>query len=209
MGSSSGRVAMRSVPSPVKMGDVMSIASRVSLVLCVFGALAAQPSLAAMYKWVDEKGKTHYGDSIPPQYANRSSERLNKSGAVQTKAERTAQTAEARPSEQDIEKQKADAKRQLEQRRQDTALLATYSSEREIELARERELKRNQDTMRMATAGLAKSNSAEDKQKLEALMATGKQETDAINTKFDGYKARYRELTGVPPVAQATSGAKR
>jgi len=175
----------------------------------VIGALMSQPASAAMYKWVDEKGKTHYGDSIPPQYANRSGERLNKSGAVQTKVERPAATAEVRPSEQEIEKQKADAKRQLDQRRQDTALLATYASEKDIELARERELRRNQDTMKMATAGLARSNAAEDKHKLDALMTMGKQETDAINAKFDGYKARYRELTGVSPVAQAPAGMKR
>lgn len=190
----------------------MSTVRRWSSALCMLGALSAQPALAAMYKWVDEKGKTHYGDSIPPQYANRAGDRLSKSGVAAPKAERPAAAAETRVSEQEAERQRLEAKRQLEQKRQDTALLATYASEREIDLARERELKRNQDTMTMATAGLAKSKSAEDKQKLETLMNLGRQETDAINAKFDAQKARYRELAGttaVPPVAQAANTTKR
>jgi len=170
-------------------------------------ALSAGPAGAAMYKWVDENGKTHYGDTIPPKYANRAGERLSKAGAVPVKSERP-QAAEARPSEQDIEKQKQEARRQLEQKRQDNALLSTYANEQEIELARERELRRNQDTLKMATAGLAKSNAPGDRKKLDALMELGRQETDALNTKFDGHKARFREITGKPAVAQQASAGK-
>jgi hypothetical protein len=177
---------------------------RICLASIAVAALSAGAANAAMYKWVDENGKTHYGDTIPPKYANRAGERLNKAGAVPVKSDK-GPVAEARPSEQDIEKQKQEARRQLEQKRQDTALLSTYANEQEIELARERELRRNQDTLKMATAGLAKSKTPEDQKKLDALMELGRQETDAINTKFDGQKARFRELNGRPAVAQAPS----
>jgi hypothetical protein len=169
-----------------------------SLVLATSAGLLALacsfPACAAMYKWVDEHGRTHYGDSVPPKYANRAGERLTKSG-VSAKQEQKAPVAEVRPSEQDVEKQNAEARRQLELKRQDHALLATYANEQEIELARERELKRSQDTMRMASAGLAKSTAPEDQKKLDNLMNMSRQETDAINARFDAQKARYRELT--------------
>lgn len=177
--------------------------TRLSAPLLVAGLCWAQVPSAAMYKWVDENGKTHYGDTIPAKYANRAPERLNKSGAAPTKVERPAQVAETRPTEQEIEKQKADAKRLLEQRRQDVALLATYSNEKEIDQARERELKRHQELIGKLTAGLAKSKHPEDKAKLDNLLDQSRKETDAINSKFDAQKARFQEIARGTAVAQA------
>ena len=40
-------------------------------------ALLAAVSLnaeAKLYKWVDENGTTHYGETIPPKYANRNAQ---------------------------------------------------------------------------------------------------------------------------------------
>jgi len=182
----------------------MNVLRLASLALSLIGVLLAQPAASAMYKWVDEHGKTHYGDRIPPQYANRASERLTKAGAVQARTAPQTQ-AEVRPSEQELDKQKLEAKRQIEQRRQDTALLATYTNEKEIELARERELRRHQDTIKMATAGLDKSDQPDDKRKLASLLELGRKETDAIHAKFDAQKLRYRELTTGAPVAQAVA----
>jgi hypothetical protein len=170
------------------------------------------PAGAAMYKWVDEHGTTHYGDSVPPKYASRAAER-GKPGARPAKSEQP-KAVQVAPSEEEQEKRKAEAKRQLERQRQDTALLSTYASEKEIELARTRELKRNQDTLQMASSGLARSGAREDQQKLDALMAQSRQETDSINAKFDAQLARYRELTrspaeAAPATAQAQAAAPK
>ena len=35
---------------------------------------------AKLYKWVDEKGEVHYGDTVPPQFANRDRNVLNDKG---------------------------------------------------------------------------------------------------------------------------------
>lgn len=169
----------------------MSRVSSSFLIAAVMGALAG-PVQAAMYKWVDEKGNTYYGDRVPPQYADRAGDQLKKSGRT-VKAE--SKPAEQRPAEQDPEKAKVEAKQQIERKRQDTALIATYASESEIDQARERELRRNSDTLKHSTAGLAKSNTREDKQKLDALIEQSRQENDTINAKFDAQKVRYRELT--------------
>ena len=34
---------------------------------------------AKLYKWVDDKGITHYGEVIPPEYANKEIDSLKKS----------------------------------------------------------------------------------------------------------------------------------
>ncbi|MCC6534919.1 MAG: DUF4124 domain-containing protein [Burkholderiales bacterium] len=175
------------------------------LLACAACASFALPAQAAMYKWTDENGSTHYGDSVPPKFAHRASDRFGKPVVAPAK---TAALAPAAPSEQDAEKQKAIAKAQLDRQRQDTALLATYANEGEIELARNRELRRNQDTLSLSSAGLAKSSAADDRRKLDALMSQSREQTDLINAKYDAQKIRFRELTG-PKSAQAQPAATK
>ena len=162
--------------------------------------LFAQSAVAAMYKWVDSKGVVHYSDRLP-ESTKTTPTRISKSGVSTTVGE--TKQSEARLTVQEMEQQKVEAKRQLERQRQDAALLATYSSESEIDAAREREQKRHQETMKLTTAGLAGSTNPEDKRKLDALLAKGQQEADAINARFDAQKARFRELMANRPMAQA------
>lgn len=106
--------------------------------LSVLLLAAAQAAIAApdsgtggIVKWVDDKGVTHYGDSIPPEYADRSNTMLNKSGRVLRKNE-AFKPGTARSPDAGAEKQLA------EQKRRDSVLLASYTTEQEIDLARER-----------------------------------------------------------------------
>jgi hypothetical protein len=165
--------------------------------------MLAMPAQAAMYKWMDEKGNTHYGDRVPPQYTDRAGAQLKKSGRT-VQIEQKAVVSN-RVSAPDPEKQKLEDKQQIERQRQDNALLATYASEAEIEQARERELRRNSDTLKLSSAGLARSASRDDQNKLSALIEQNQKETDAINARFTAQKARFRELTGTGQQAQATT----
>ena len=149
------------------------------------------PASGAMYKWVDEHGTRHYGDTVPPKYASRAVDRSGRSPASNPKGGLATAALDAAAASPDAQQE---AKRQLEQKRQDHALLATYANEDEIELARARELKRNQETVQVASAGLAGSTSPEDRRKLDSLLDLSRRETDRINAKFDAHKARYREL---------------
>ena len=162
-------------------------------VIAVCG-LFSQTAGAAMYKWVDSKGVVHYSDRMP-ESTRTNPTRLSNSGVSTPANDGRSAPGDARLSAQEMEQQKADAKRQLERTRQDAALLATYSNENEIEAAREREHKRHQETMKLTTAGLAASTNPEDRRKLDAALAKGQQDADAINARFDAQKARFRELT--------------
>lgn len=102
------------------------------LLMLVSGPAAAQK----LYKWVDENGQVHYGDKIPPEYANQDREVLNKQGLAVGREE-GAETAEEVRARQEQEKQ---AKAAEEQAQRDRMLLATYQNVDEIELLRERRL---------------------------------------------------------------------
>jgi len=178
-------------------------ASRLFTIAAILGLAFALPAQSAMYKWVDENGNVGYGDSVPPKYVNKVTERSSRSGSI--KWDRAIAAADTRVSEQESEKQRNESKGQQERKRLDTALLSTYASETEIDLARERELRRNQESLKALTAGLASSSLPEDRQRLDALMNQSRKETDAINTRFDAQKARFRELMGPPKATQASA----
>ena len=108
-----------------------------SLLPLVLLALLSGPAAAQkLYKWVDENGQVHYGDKIPPEYANQDREVLNKQG-LSVGREEGAETAEEARARQEREKQ---AKAAEEQAQRDRMLLATYQNVDEIELLRARRL---------------------------------------------------------------------
>lgn len=87
-----------------------------------------------VYKWVDEHGVTHYGDSIPAKYAELPKQVLNEHGVKvdELEGKKTAEQIEA----ERIEQERLAA---IEiQRRADIALLATYLSVDEILMHRDR-----------------------------------------------------------------------
>jgi Domain of unknown function (DUF4124) len=95
---------------------------------------------AKLYKWVDDKGVTHYGEVIPPEYANKSNELLSDKGRLIKRTEEI-NNKERRPNEQDEAKNRIDNEAKLELSRKDKALLNTFSNEKEIDLARDRNLR--------------------------------------------------------------------
>jgi hypothetical protein len=119
----------------------MSIISRIkywsALALCTSLWLSV-PSLHAgkLYKWVDESGQTRYGDRIPPQFAKKSNETLNKQGVV-VGSKAAAKTREQIAAEQQLAKTKAEQERKRqEQTHKDRILLDTFTNEDEMILTR-------------------------------------------------------------------------
>ena len=163
-------------------------------------------------KWVDKDGVTHYGDKNPmPDAAKRTSE-LNKDGIVVKRIEpKNNNTAE-------IEKLNK------EQSRHDAALLASYSTEKEIDIAQERNTKIDEiavDTLSQKLEGLnqrlAKNSAAEAyfikkkkpvpeniKHERQAILADAtdteqqitkkKADIEATRQRFQSDKTRYVEL---------------
>lgn len=195
----------------------------------------SQSAGAAMYKWVDEKGVTQYGDTLPPQYVNQGSAELNQRGQVVKKTTRAVTEEERKALEADTAKKIEENKKEMEQKRRDKALIDTYSSEKEIELGRDRNLQATQaqidstqvriksiqtrlDGLRKQADPLIKARkpvpadlaaeikATEDEiKRLQESITKRKQEIDAINIRCEEDKKRYRELKGYQPAAPNTA----
>lgn len=109
-------------------------------------AFAEQRSLSGksagkpVYKWVDEKGVTHYGDAIPPQYADQDKTVINRQGVpVGTiPGRRTPEQLEEAAQQRNAEDRARQD--QVLARQRDQNLLATYLTVEEIESLRDRRL---------------------------------------------------------------------
>jgi len=104
----------------------------IALTLVLLSASAdAQKSV---YKWTDAQGVTHYGDAVPPQYADQEKTLLNAQGIAvgSIPGKRSAAETEADTARH----QKEEAARLS--RQHDQTLLATYLSVTEIEALRDR-----------------------------------------------------------------------
>lgn len=106
------------------------LANALHHLLCATLLLALNVSAESgrIVKWKDEKGVTHYGDKIPAQYSQQENSLLNKQGVTVQKNKTD------NPRDTEAEQAK------LEQEKKDKALLGTYSSAAEIDLARDRNL---------------------------------------------------------------------
>jgi hypothetical protein len=107
--------------------------------LAASGACAAEKKTSSAtrgkqtYKWVDENGVTHYGDSVPSEYSQREQTVLDRKGVVLQKrqAEMSASEAAAYAAKQ---------KEEAERRQHDMFLISTYPSVKEIENVRDTRL---------------------------------------------------------------------
>jgi hypothetical protein len=102
--------------------------------------VTANGASAETYKWVDEKGVTHYSDTLPPDYSKNANSRIDKRGMVTKKTERALTPAEIKAREDEIKRLKQEDVKAKEQKRLDEIMLATYANEAEIDLVRDRSL---------------------------------------------------------------------
>jgi len=110
-------------------------------------AACAGNAQAQMYRWVDGSGRVHYSDTLPQTYQKSGAAEMNKQGLV---IRRTQSEAERRAEAQRQAEQLKIERAQAEQARLDRALMATYTSEAEIDLARDRALEHHKLAIRGA-----------------------------------------------------------
>lgn len=105
--------------------------------LLVAAALASLPSAAA-FRCVDEKGVTHIGDQPPPACAKVPVTETSRSGKVLRRIEPTLTPEQAAAREEENRKRIAQEKVAAEQKRKDLALMSTYGTEKDFDVARDR-----------------------------------------------------------------------
>jgi hypothetical protein len=108
--------------------------------------LAAQAQ--ATYRCTGNDGKKYYGSTIPMQCVGRPVEQLNAQGLVVRRLDPEGEEKARAAKEAAAEKRKEEDAASREETRRSRALLATYTSERDIEEARRRALEDNERAVR-------------------------------------------------------------
>jgi hypothetical protein len=201
---------------------------------CVLGflLLALSPVWAAkMYKWTDENGVVYYSDKLPPETVDKEHQEINSRG-VTTKAINREKTA-AEKQEEAVAKALAEAEKrrvaeeEAQQRARDELLLNTFTTERDLLLARQDRLDSIDSIINLTTSNNAsmeqQANAAH--KRIETLQKAGKdipenvtkqleslegqltknrsfiqiksEERIKLEQKFDADIRRYRELKGM------------
>lgn len=115
---------------------IFAVAIAVLVITTAGSALAAKK----LYKWVDDKGQVHYTETIPPEAVNKSSTELDRRGRQLKQNDAAPKPEEIKAAQEQAEQRKIEDKKAYEQHRRDNALMNTYTSEAEIDTARERNL---------------------------------------------------------------------
>lgn len=185
----------------------------------------AQSKSATTYRCAGKDGKKYYGSTIPPQCLGEPIEQLNARGLVIKRIDPEGDEKQ-RAAKAAAEKQKREEDTAAkEQARRNRALLATYTSVKDVDDARARALADNQkaareieakiEAIRKRRAGYDKelefykgktkppaklnediSNAELELKAQEGLLVAKKKEVETINAKYDQDKRRYLELTG-------------
>ncbi|MGE5525180.1 MAG: hypothetical protein ACM3SS_15815 [Rhodospirillaceae bacterium] len=205
-------------------------AASLSAIVCAAVMLAAPlPGASAkIVCWKDKSGKViGCGDSVPPEYQESATKELDKRGVTRKSTDSVQEEARQRAQADEAAKAKAEAERRAaEQKRQDNALLNTFSNEAEIDAKRERDLQaiegqlsqlrvslknatdRQKDTKsRLDAAEKAKkggtdvlrddmSKAGDEIKRIEQTIAGKEKEKEEIRARYAEYKKRYAELRG-------------
>jgi hypothetical protein len=187
--------------------------------------LSAGVAHAQMYRWVDGNGRVHYSDTPPTTYRKSGGAELSKQGNV---IKRTQSEAERRAEAERAAEQKRIQAQQNKQAQLDRALTQTYTSEAEIDLARDRALEHHRLAIKGAEirSKAVDANLAELKARIANIEKAGrpvspnlKEQLDQasresldlkrtilnneeamlqVREKYAADKLRFRELTGKP-----------
>ncbi len=152
--------------------------------------LIAADAQARLYKWVDEEGRVHYGDSIPLKYQLQQHDELNESGLV-------VRTREAMPSEEELIRryqqrlaEKEKERKIREQRQRDRVLLDTYTTERDLIAARKARIEAVDSQINLSKSIIEEArNKLKNSERLAAsLKAQGKPVPQTLFTKIEREK---------------------
>lgn len=201
-------------------------------------AQAQTPGGGKIVCWKDKAGKTvGCGDKVPPEYQDNATKQLNQRGVTvnQSDPALTAEQKKALQAEKD-KKQAADLVA-AEQKRKDSALLDTFTTVKEIDLKRNRDIQLIESNIEAQQTNLKNANDRQidarsrmeafkkeskpvpasiqeeydradaAKTKIQAQITQKRKDIAELNVQYDELKKRFTELTGPTP-APAAAGTK-
>lgn len=218
----------------MKLRNTIISLAGIALAAVTFAATAQQAKGGGkIVCWKDASGKViGCGDKVPPEYAGSATRELDKQGNVRKLGESEQEVAKRQTQEKELAIAKAEEKRrQMEQKRQDDALLNTFSNEKEIDLKRDRELQALNNFGTQQTAALKNANdrfvdakkrveafekdkkavpapakedlarAEREKARIESDIAANEKAKIDTTAKYAEYRKRYAELKGAESAA--------
>ncbi len=212
-------------------------AAAIAVLLGWGGSVVHDTAAQKIVCWKDKSGKTvGCGDKVPPEYQDNASRELDKRGMTRKTTESAEEEAKRKAKERESEKEKAELdKKAAEQKRQDSALVNTYSNEKEIDLRRDRDLSTTDTQITQLKVMLKNANDRHaevkgrvdktgkaptevqkeelarveaDKLKAEQNISDKEKEKEDIRKRFADQRARYIELRGGGAAAPAPAAKK-
>ena len=203
----------------------LTMIATAALILAPLAAHSQSTPGQLTYRCVGKDGKKYYGPTVPTPCLGQPIEQLNTSGMIVKRINPENDEKERAAKEAAAKKKREGEAAAREATRRNTALLATYTSEQDIDDARSRALAENEkavkdvalhiDAIKKRQASYEKElefykgnnkpparlqddiRDAEiDLQAQESLLAAKKKDVNSINARYDEDKKRYRELTG-------------
>lgn len=193
-------------------------------VLWLFGTTAQAATIKC---WRNAEGQRECGQAVPPEYSQQRIEVINERGIV-VKVIEAAKTKEQLAEEaRQKELQQEQERRKKEQKRRDTILLNTFTTERDINLAKKqridaivglieitnsntKSLQANLDEVQKQAADYERAGETPPAEVLdeiaaikrqiadnEEFVAKKKKDIDAIDKRFEADLKRFRELKGI------------
>lgn len=208
----------------------------IPVLLFASSAMLAQgvAAQARIFCCTDDKGTRVCGDFLPPVCQGRAYEERDGKGFVAKQVEAPLTPEQLAKREAENARKAEEAKKAAEERRRNLALLATYSSEKDILSARDRALAEVEKNQKQAQLRLDEANkkkkkidqdrefykgkplpedvkaSIRDNEKevaaQTAAVAAKVKEANEVRTRFEDERKKYLELTGKKPGQDAGMG---
>jgi hypothetical protein len=169
--------------------------------------LALSPAWAAkMYKWTDENGTVHYSDKLPPDTVKKEHQELNSEGVTTKTVNREKTDAERREEAATNAAVEAEQKRVADEearlRARDELLLSTFTTERDLLLAREDRLEAIDSIISLTTSNNTnlEQQVADTGKRIENLKKVNKEVPENLTkqmTNLEGQLARNMEFIGI------------
>lgn len=198
-----------------------------ALMLATGAAQAQAQSSGKIICWKDKSGKVvGCGDKVPPEYQDSATKELNQRGVTIRQSDAPLTAEQRRAQQAAAERKQAEEQKRETQRRHDTAILDTFTTEKEIDLKRARDVQQLESGIETLQTNLRNANDRQaeararieqsrknkkpvpsavqeefdrsegEKAKIESQIAQKRKEIGALNQKYDEIKKRFAELTG-------------
>ena len=113
---------------------------------------------AVLYKWVDDEGRVHFGDRIPVQFQLKAHDEMNQRGVI-LKHREAAKTPEEKAEARLLDKERKKIELAEKKKKQrDRVLLDTYTTERDLIVARDSRLEAVGSQVQLAETIISDSN---------------------------------------------------